>query len=189
MSDIKAKIAALNEIVDELETAESLYERAALFAASRTLIGDLLSDERLNGYAKEKAVELRWHIGAALGFDETNGQTPEQHRVWAMGSLGTLESVFDNVPHVDSLTELQRFQDVQSGINEGLLRVTQSLSVALINLCTLEEAGVIQDLLASISANADNAEFLGSDGIEAFKEVVAETMNTITEAANAKRTG
>lgn len=91
MSDFKAKIAALNEIVDELETAESLSERAALFAASRALIGDLLSDERLNGYAKEKAVDLRWHIGAALGFDETNGHATEQHRVWAIGYIGTLE--------------------------------------------------------------------------------------------------
>lgn len=95
MSDIKAKIAALSEIVEELETTESLFERAALFAASRVLIDDLLSDERLNGYAKEKAVDLRWHIGAALGFDETNGHPLEQHRTWAMGYLGTLGDVIE----------------------------------------------------------------------------------------------
>lgn len=93
MSHIKANTAALREIVENLGRVHTLPERASLFAASRALIDDLLADDQLNGYAKEKAHDLRWHIGAALGFDETNGHSHEQHRVWAMGYLGTLEDV------------------------------------------------------------------------------------------------
>lgn len=95
MNHIKAKTAALREIVEYLNRVHSLPERASLFAASRTLIDDLLTDERLNGYAKEKAQEMRWHIGAALGFDETNGHPGEQHRVWALGAQDALEGVND----------------------------------------------------------------------------------------------
>ena len=95
MSHIKARVEALRELVDELKNAETIFERASLFAAIRVLVDDLRDDERLNGYAKEKALGVRWHAAAALGFDETNGHSSESHRVWAMGELGTLESVID----------------------------------------------------------------------------------------------
>jgi hypothetical protein len=92
MSHIKARVVALGELIDELKNAETIFERAAIFAAARALINDLNDEERLNGYAKEKLHDIRWHIGAALGFDETNGQTLEQHRVWALGYFNTLQS-------------------------------------------------------------------------------------------------
>lgn len=95
MSHIKATIAALREIVENLNRVHALPERASLFAASRALIDDLLAGDQLNGYAKEKAHDLRWHIGAALGFDETNGHTSEQHRAWAIGYQDSLESAAD----------------------------------------------------------------------------------------------
>lgn len=95
MSHIRARIEALRMLVDELKNAETTFERASLFAAIRGLVEDLDNDERLNSYAKEKAIGVRWHCAAALGFDETNGHTFEAHRVWAMGDLSTLESAYE----------------------------------------------------------------------------------------------
>lgn len=95
MSHIKARVEGLRELVDELKNAETIFERAALFAAIRGLVEDLDSDEQLNGYAKEKALGVRWHAAAALGFDEANGHTAEAHRVWAYGEMNTLESAYE----------------------------------------------------------------------------------------------
>lgn len=95
MSHIKACIEALRILVDELKNAETVFERASIFAAIRGLVEDLNNDESLNSYAKEKAIGVRWHSAAALGFDETNGHSSEAHRVWAMGELSTLESSYE----------------------------------------------------------------------------------------------
>lgn len=95
MSHIKARIEALRMLVDELKNAETIFERASLFSAIRGLVEDLDNDECLNSYAKEKAIGVRWHCAAALGFDETNGHTFEAHRTWAMGDLSTLESAYE----------------------------------------------------------------------------------------------
>lgn len=95
MSHIKARVEALRELVDEIKNAETIFERAALFSAIRDLVEDLDSDEQLNGYAKEKALGVRWHAAAALGFDQNNGHTAEAHRVWAYGEMNTLESTYE----------------------------------------------------------------------------------------------
>lgn len=95
MSHIKSRVEALRELVDEIKNAETIFERAALFGAIRALVEDLDSDERINGYAKEKALGVRWHAAAALGFDQTNGHTAEAHRVWAYGEMNTLESSYE----------------------------------------------------------------------------------------------
>lgn len=95
MSHIKARVEALRELVDELKNAETIFERASLFAAIRGLVEDLDNDERLNGYAKEKAQGVRWHAAAALGFDVTNGHDSESHRVWAYGEMNTLGSAYE----------------------------------------------------------------------------------------------
>lgn len=95
MSHIKAHVEALRELVDEIKNAETIFERAALFAAIRGLVQDLDNDEHLNGYAKEKAMGLRWHAAAALGFDETNGHSAETHLGWAYGAMNTLESAYE----------------------------------------------------------------------------------------------
>lgn len=95
MSHIKARIESLRMLVDELKNAKTIFERASLFSAIRGLVEDLDNDERLNSYAKEKAIGVRWHSAAALGSDETNGHSSEAHRVWAQGELGTLESASD----------------------------------------------------------------------------------------------
>ncbi|PXX51837.1 hypothetical protein SAMN05660489_06263 [Pseudomonas sp. LAMO17WK12:I10] len=93
MSHIKARVEALRELVKEIKNVETIFERAALFAAIRVIADDLCEDEGLDGYAHEKAYKVKWHAGAALGFDETNGHPLSQHRVWALGELGSLESV------------------------------------------------------------------------------------------------
>lgn len=95
MSHIKARVEALRELVDNLKNAETIFERSALFAAVRSLVEDLDNDEQLNGYAKEKALGIRWHAAAALGFDVTNGHSSESHRVWAYGEMNTLESAYE----------------------------------------------------------------------------------------------
>jgi hypothetical protein len=92
MSHINAKITALRELIDTIKFAETVIDRSALFSAMRLLCDDLHTDKDVNGYAQGKAFDVRWHAGAALGFDETNGHSSEQHLVWAMGALNVLES-------------------------------------------------------------------------------------------------
>jgi hypothetical protein len=95
MSHIKARVDALRELVDEIKNAETIFERASLFAAIRGLADDLTRDENLNGYAKEKADGIRYHTAAALGFDFTGGHDAEAHRVWAYGEMNTLETAYE----------------------------------------------------------------------------------------------
>lgn len=70
--------------------------RAALYAASRELTSDIKRyiDESCEGdaYALEKVSLIRHHIEAALSFGSDNGQSAEQHRVWALGALSSLKS-------------------------------------------------------------------------------------------------
>ncbi len=92
MSHIKARVEALRELVDEIHNAETVFERAALFASIRGLADDLIRDDSLNDYAKEKADGIRYHAAAALGFDYAGGHDAEAHRVWVYGEMDTLES-------------------------------------------------------------------------------------------------
>lgn len=92
MSHIKARVEALRPLVQSIKSAGTIFERSALFSAIHALHGDLLHEDDLNGYAKEKVAGIHWHAGAALGFDETNGHSQEQHIAWAYGELDSLES-------------------------------------------------------------------------------------------------
>lgn len=97
MNDPHVTADALEELVSNLKHANSVFERAALFSAIRQLCDDILNEdeERISGYAQEKAGQIRWHSAAALGFDITNGQPVEQHRVWALGAVSSLR---DSLP-------------------------------------------------------------------------------------------
>lgn len=97
MNDPRVTAAALSELISELKNAHSVVERAALFSAIRLLCADFLNadDEEVNGYIKEKAGQIRWHSAAALGFDIDNGHSAQDHRVWALGALSSLE---DSLP-------------------------------------------------------------------------------------------
>ncbi|MNP56006.1 hypothetical protein D3C76_1506950 [compost metagenome] len=97
MNDPKFTAAALSELIDELKNVETIVDRAALFSSIRMLCDDLLNadDDQVNGYAKEKAGQIRFHSAAALGFDIDNGHSAQQHRVWALGALSSLD---DSLP-------------------------------------------------------------------------------------------
>ena len=93
MNDPLVSAKALEELIDELKTAETIFERAALFSAIRVICTDFIDAdyEQVNGYAKEKAGQIRWHSAAALGFDIDNGHSAQDHRAWAMGALWSLQ--------------------------------------------------------------------------------------------------
>lgn len=97
MNDPRVTAAALSELIDELKNARTVFERAALFSAIRLLCEDMLNADLaiVNGYAKEKAAQIRWHSAAALGFDIDNGHAAQDHRVWALGALSSLQ---DSLP-------------------------------------------------------------------------------------------
>lgn len=95
MNDFRTTVAALTELIEQLENARRTIDKAGLYAAIRLLTDDIRNaDEALiNGYAKEKALKVQWHAAAALGFDVDNGHSEEQHRSWALGELWTLQSL------------------------------------------------------------------------------------------------
>ncbi|WP_295460511.1 hypothetical protein [uncultured Pseudomonas sp.] len=92
MSTIATAASALKDLINAIPEAESIFERAALYGAIKAITNGLLAQdlEIVNGYAKEKARKVCWHAGAALGFDETNGHSVEQHCSWAVGELWSL---------------------------------------------------------------------------------------------------
>lgn len=99
MNSPKLAIDALISISNEAAKARTMADKAALYSAARHPLADLESytDEHLHGHAylREKLAGARWHIGAMLGFDITNGHDVSAHHVWA---LGELQSAADNLP-------------------------------------------------------------------------------------------
>lgn len=98
MNDVQLVIQAVERLIKECGRDDmSEAEKAGLFAGLRILCKDLemFVEERLHndGYAHEKLGQLEWHVGAALGFDITNGHPKTQHISWAYGSLNTFRSV------------------------------------------------------------------------------------------------
>ena len=95
---VEVILKRLSEIVRVSGSPDlSLGERAGLFAGVcevERLVSEFIDEHAGgDGYAHEKITQVRWHVGAALGFDITNGHDESQHRVWAMGSLSSLEDV------------------------------------------------------------------------------------------------
>jgi len=96
MNEAVARIVhQAEELISEARHASTYAERAALYALARTYGRDLeelaVEDFEDDAYLREKASQFQWHIGAALGFDETNGLPVEQHRVSALGALSSYE--------------------------------------------------------------------------------------------------
>ena len=99
MNSPSIAIDRLDEITRESGRDVPLVGRSALYAATRFLLDDLRAHAtseagEVDGYMSEKLRNVRWHIGAALGFDIDNGHGDEQHRVWAYGALNTLRDLF-----------------------------------------------------------------------------------------------
>ena len=98
MNDPKLAIGVLHDIIREAHRDKSLAERSALYSAARLLLSDIRErftpeNGKFDGYMSEKLRNVKWHIGAALGFDIDNGHDDEKHRVWAYGDLGTLRNL------------------------------------------------------------------------------------------------
>ena len=97
MNDPVLVLDAFDRIISETGKPDlSVSDKAGLFAGARTLgvdLEELIDELGGHGYAKEKLGKSLWHIGAALGFDITNGHDVRQHVVWAMGQANTLRSV------------------------------------------------------------------------------------------------
>jgi hypothetical protein len=98
MNDAKLTFELLDSIYKEARKGDlSFAERAGLYAALRTIIGDI--EEHIDdymeghGYAHEKAVKVAWHLGAALGFDVTNSLGNDQHLSSALGDIGILRDL------------------------------------------------------------------------------------------------
>ena len=88
----------LDTILEEARRDDLTFaERAGLYAATKSVCEDFHThiDERCNedGYANDKASDFEWHIGAALGFDITNGKEKSMHISWAMGAQSSLSNV------------------------------------------------------------------------------------------------
>ncbi len=95
MNDIKFSLGVLKSIFDEARREDlSFAEKAGLYAALRGVCVDFdeyIEEKRHgHGYAHEKVGRVLWHLGAALGFDVTNGHDKSQHLSWAFGDMDTL---------------------------------------------------------------------------------------------------
>jgi hypothetical protein len=98
MNDVKFSLELLETILKEARRDDMTFaERAGLYAGAKAVCADFHTyiDERCNedGYAHEKASQFEWHIGAALGFDITNGHDKSMHIGWAMGAQSSLSDV------------------------------------------------------------------------------------------------
>ncbi len=98
MNDLNLSLGVLESIYDEAKRDDlSFAGRAGLYAGARIQCEDFrryIDTERDgHGYAHEKVSQYQWHIGAALGFDITNGHDKAQHLGWALGAFWTLRDV------------------------------------------------------------------------------------------------
>lgn len=82
------------ELVDLTKTAETAFEKAAIFAATQSLASAFSEkQDEFDGYVLEKVEYARWHICACIGYDITNGHDEQLHRSWAIGAIDSLLNV------------------------------------------------------------------------------------------------
>lgn len=100
MNDWQLGAEKLEHLLDLARTAETDFEKAAVFAAAKALesMFDADTDERLgaqqlNTYAMEKVASACWFIMAIVGYDITNGHDADRLAVFAMGDISTLKRV------------------------------------------------------------------------------------------------
>jgi hypothetical protein len=95
-NDLKLVLDRTDAIIDAAKNDNlSLADQAGLYAAMRLLVADIeqyIAERDLAAYANEKARNVRWHVGAILGFAVTNGHDAGQHRSWALGELSSLRT-------------------------------------------------------------------------------------------------
>lgn len=98
MNDVEFSLGTLESIYEEARRDDMTFaERAGLYAAAVILCDQFHAyvDEHREGYpyAHEKVTQFQWHIGAAVGFEITNGLPKEQHTSSALGALWSLRDV------------------------------------------------------------------------------------------------
>jgi hypothetical protein len=101
MKDWRLAVGKLNEIVEGTSGTLSIGEQAGLYAGARVLLADLEEAVEAvggNTYALDKIGNVRWHIGAALGFDTDSGHSADDHRTWAYGALKSLNETLEIPP-------------------------------------------------------------------------------------------
>lgn len=98
MNDWRLTLSAIKDMIKAADENLSIVERAGLFAGAVTLMSKVehwLDEKGRDAYAFEKIRNVRWHLGAILGFDITNGHAASQHRAWAYGDLNSLEKAIE----------------------------------------------------------------------------------------------
>jgi len=53
------------------------------------------------GYVEEKLASLSFHVGALYGIGEDNGHEAQEHRVWALGALGSIQGHLGRASEAD----------------------------------------------------------------------------------------
>lgn len=98
---VKRVVRQANELISEARNVSTYADRAALYALARVYGRDLeetaAEDFGDDAYLREKAGQFQWHMGAALGFDETNGHDAGMHRTWALGAVSSYEGRIENL--------------------------------------------------------------------------------------------
>jgi hypothetical protein len=75
--------------------ANTEYEKAAVYAAATAIA---LEFEKISNdygaYALETVAKARWSICAAVGYDNTDGHSKEQHVTFALDAASMLKEVY-----------------------------------------------------------------------------------------------
>lgn len=96
MKDPAVLIDRLDDLASLAREAKTVAECAAVYAAARAIASEFnAKKEQFDGYLLEKVERARWHLCAAVGYEETNGHSKSQHVVWAMGEINTLHDLVD----------------------------------------------------------------------------------------------
>lgn len=100
MNDWELGAEKLKHLLDLAQSAETDFERAAVFAATAALekmfdadTDERMGDRQLDGYAMEKVGNACWCIRAIVGYDIDNGHDARQLAVFALGDISTLNGV------------------------------------------------------------------------------------------------
>ena len=96
MNSPKKALKKLESIVLKWEDNSQLADM--YFASSKIIVMELNrmlkeKPEQYNkGYTSEKLVSLEWSLDAMFGCDIDNGHDFEQHLIWALGNIQSLNS-------------------------------------------------------------------------------------------------
>jgi hypothetical protein len=92
MNDPTILAARLEDLARLASTAETDFEKAAVYAATRAIVAQFEeSEDNTQEYSLEKITAAAWHINAAIGYDIDNGHDRSHHISSAYGQISTLK--------------------------------------------------------------------------------------------------